>query len=901
MVLLVGALIFVRHPDTLLGSGPVDPGATGIAVNPALANAGSVLLVGGDQPVSLALKPKTIALTFDDGPSADWTPRIQAVLDEYGVPGTFFVIGSNVAQHPDVVRKLAAAGHEIGNHSYTHADLELLDGWQLDAQLRLTDRLVEGITSVRPRVFRPPYSGGARYFAPQEYDAAKHALGDEGRLLVLSDRLPRDFDDELTVDEVVAGAMPAGGESAVITLHDAGGDRSKTVEALRVLIPRLQAEGYTFVRASEIVDAEIAPAVRATTHERALGVGLLGATSVVRIAFRLLWVAALAGIVLGLLRIAMLLWFSHRWTQTFRAVPDRAAPYLEPVTVIIPAYNEEVGIAAAVLSIANSDYPDVRIIVVDDGSSDRTSEIVTLLRMPNVQLIRQENAGKPAALNRGIAAATTELVVLVDGDTIFDPNTVRDVVQPFRDKAVGAVAGNPKVGNRKKIITRMQHVEYTIASEIERRMYSIFGVSPCVPGAIGAFRRAALVDIGGLSRDTLAEDSDLTVELARRGWIVEYVPTARAWTEAPSTWKGLLRQRRRWSYGVLQVIAKHRRALLEKGPGGRLARLVFPYQLCTSYALAVFAPAIDLLLLHDLVFEPESRPATLAVWAALNLVNSGVSLYAMRLDGERFRSVWWVAFAQQLVYRQVLYIAALRSIAAAVVGVRLPWQTPRRVGGVVSETAPAVTAAATPAIAPTVVPPMTAVPAIRVRPRLDLVERPTALDTIIVPARTVATWPLRVYDDVTAADAHQPGWTNLISLRELVDILRCGASDEVTAALAGTDLSRIEHRLQLPFDGIAPRSTSVSDAIGTAAHRSTIREILLLTNGGSAPLAPFGLGPRVEGAPVVLAMPAPHAAPAPSPTSWGDLSLCLATTHQGLHLPEPLDLAIDALAADAER
>jgi cellulose synthase/poly-beta-1,6-N-acetylglucosamine synthase-like glycosyltransferase/peptidoglycan/xylan/chitin deacetylase (PgdA/CDA1 family) len=695
-LLFVPAVLFVRHPGLVLGAGTVDPESKALSVNPALAAATSVISVAGDQPVSLALKPKTIALTFDDGPSPEWTARIESVLDEYGVPGTFFVIGSNAAKYPDVVKHLAEHGHEIGNHTYTHPVLGDQSVWRVDAQIRLTDRVVLGVTGSRPDVFRPPYSGGPTYLSAAEYGAVHAALGDGGRLLVLSDRLPRDFDDTVSIDQVVSDALPAPGQSAIITMHDAGGDRSRTVDALRILIPRLQAEGYTFVRASDIVDRSVAPVVESSSHEQNLGRLLIASTALVNVIFRVVWVVAILGVVLGLLRIVVLAYFVRRY-RTLREKSDQdAPPYLEPVTVIIPAYNEEVGIANAVLSVAASEHPDVRIIVVDDGSSDATSEIVLALGRPDVTLIRQVNSGKPAALNTGIEAATTELVVMVDGDTIFDPNTVHDVVQPFRDPRVGAVAGNAKVGNRKKAITRMQHVEYTVASELERRMYGVLGVSPCVPGAIGAFRRSALLDVGGVSADTLAEDSDLTVALARAGWRIDYVPTARAWTEAPSNWSGLLRQRRRWSYGVLQVMAKHRGAMLEGGNGGRLARVAFPYQLLVSYALAIFAPAIDLVMFHNLVLEPRSRVATVLVWTALNTLNAVVNLFALRLDGERFRSVWWVAFAQQFIYRQVLYIAALRSMAAALVGVRLPWQTPRRVGGlsaanrVVSVDAPAV-------------------------------------------------------------------------------------------------------------------------------------------------------------------------------------------------------------------
>jgi hypothetical protein len=400
----------------------------------------------------------------------------------------------------------------------------------------------------------------------------------------------------------------------------------------------------------------------------------------------------------------------------------------------------------------------------------------------------------------------------------------------------------------------MQHVEYTVASEIERRMWGVLGVSPCVPGAIGAFRRSALLDVGGLSQDTLAEDSDLTIALTRAGWKIDYVPTARAWTEAPSSWSQLLRQRRRWSYGVLQVMAKHRGALLERGPGGRVARVAFPYQLLTSYVFAIVAPAIDLVMVHDLAFEPESRVSTLIVWALLNAVNTGVNIYALRLDRERIRSVWWVAFAQQFLYRQVLYIAALRSIAAAVVGVRLPWQTPRRVGGVISigggahaERPPGTevhrnevqqparpTIVAQPRRAPRAVDSLIlpeagwlctvdgqALTLSALTPRIDLrsgVSRHgldlTRHDDSLVsgsllpgggpvgslaPLEAVASWPLLMADSLERVDmlpTWPSDWSLPLNLRQVARLLGDGPFPDLAQLLEGADLEQLEDTLQ---------------------------------------------------------------------------------------------------------
>src|SRR5207249_2023466 len=193
---------------------------------------------------------------------------------------------------------------------------------------------------------------------------------------------------------------------------------------------------------------------------------------------------------------------------------------LGPVSVIVPAFNEAANIAATVRSLIGSDYPRLEVIVVDDGSTDGTAGIVASLRLPSVRIIRQVNAGKPAALNTGIAAARGDLLVLVDGDTVVEPHAVGRLVQPFTDANVGAVSGNAKVANRRTLLGRWQHLEYVIGFNLDRRMFDIAQCMPTVPGAIGAFRRATLRDVGGVPAVTLAEDTDLTMAVIRAGWKV---------------------------------------------------------------------------------------------------------------------------------------------------------------------------------------------------------------------------------------------------------------------------------------------------------------------------------------------------------------------------------------------
>jgi cellulose synthase/poly-beta-1,6-N-acetylglucosamine synthase-like glycosyltransferase len=350
--------------------------------------------------------------------------------------------------------------------------------------------------------------------------------------------------------------------------------------------------------------------------------------------------------------------------------------YLPPVSVVVPAYNESVDVAKSVASLARSDYPAFEVIVVDDGSTDGTGDIVRGLGLAGVRLIRQPNRGKAAALNRGFAAARHALIVTVDADTVFEPETIRQLVQPFRDEGVGAVSGNTKVSNRRRLLGRWQHIEYVMGFNLDRRMYEMLGCMPTVPGAIGAFRRTAVNEIGGISGATLAEDTDVTMAIGRAGWRVVYAESARAWTEVPDTLSGVWRQRYRWAYGTLQSVWKHRGAALRRDQT-RIGRRALPYLALFQILLPCAAPLIDLFAVYGILFL---NPASvLAYWLAFNAMQLVLAAYAFHLDGERTRVLWALPL-QQFVYRQVMYLVVFESIASAIAGVRLPWQHVARTG-----------------------------------------------------------------------------------------------------------------------------------------------------------------------------------------------------------------------------
>jgi poly-beta-1,6 N-acetyl-D-glucosamine synthase len=365
------------------------------------------------------------------------------------------------------------------------------------------------------------------------------------------------------------------------------------------------------------------------------------------------------------------------------AARDKRRPhdlnFTPPVSILVPAYNEEVGIERAVRSLAGSSYPaEFEVIVIDDGSSDATSEIVERLGLENVTLHRQVNAGKAAALNRGLALSRHEIVVTVDGDTIFEPDTLLALVQRFRDPDVGAISGNTKVGNRAGLVGRWQHIEYVMGFNLDRRMYEVLGATPTVPGAIGAFRRRALADIGGISGATLAEDTDITLDIGRAGWSVVYTGDARAWTEAPATLRGLYRQRHRWAYGTFQSMWKHRDALWTRGQG-RIGSRAIPYLLLFQVVLPLAAPLIDLFAIYSIIFL-DPWPI-MGFWLAFNGFQFLLAWVAFGFDGESRRPLWALPL-QQFVHRQLMYLVVIDSVVSALMGSRLSWHRVERTGDV---------------------------------------------------------------------------------------------------------------------------------------------------------------------------------------------------------------------------
>ncbi|WP_199550848.1 glycosyltransferase [Streptomyces sp. N35] len=635
---------------------------------------GPVIDARGAEITTRQIPRKKLVLTFDDGPDPVWTPKVLDVLKKHDARAVFFVTGTMASRHPGLVRRMVDEGHEIGLHTFNHPDLSYQSTNRIDWELSQNQLALAGSAGIRTTLFRPPYSSSNDGFDNRSWPVTEY-IGSRGYITVVNNTDSEDYK-RPGVEAIIKRATPKGGKGAIVLMHDSGGDRSQTVAALDRFIPELQRKGYDFKRLTGALGVQSA-------HTPVTGLDLWKGKAFVYAVqasehVTTVLVAGLAVIgALVIARFGLMLVLSAVHARRTRRRGFRWGPEIhEPVSVLVPAYNEAKCIENTVRSLMSSDHP-VEVIVIDDGSTDGTARLVEGLRLPGVRVIRQHNAGKPAALNRGVANARHDLIVMMDGDTVFEPSTVRELVQPFGDPRVGAVAGNAKVGNKDSLIGAWQHIEYVMGFNLDRRMYDLLRCMPTIPGAVGAFRRSALERVGGMSDDTLAEDTDITMALHRDGWRVVYAENARAWTEAPETVQQLWSQRYRWSYGTMQAIWKHKRSFVESGPSGRFGRVGLPLVSLFMVLAPLLAPLIDVFLLYGLVFGPTQK--TIMAWLGVLAIQAICAAYAFRLDREKMTHLISLPL-QQILYRQLMYVVLLQSWITALTGGRLRWQKLRRTG-----------------------------------------------------------------------------------------------------------------------------------------------------------------------------------------------------------------------------
>jgi peptidoglycan-N-acetylglucosamine deacetylase len=473
-------------------------------------------------------------------------------------------------------------------------------------------------------------------------------------------------------------------------MHDAGGNRAHTVDYLEnSLIPAAKAAGYTFETVPQAQPGLTGLTGPAADPHSAADHALIELVSVWLVYPNRftgwLFVAAVLTLSMTGVGYALLALVRARLRPAPASRrPDDTGPALG-VSVLIAAYNEATVIEATLRSLVTSTYPVREFVVVDDGSSDDTAQIVRRLAQtldPRIRLIQQENGRKPAALNTGLAAVTGEVVVTVDADTRAHPTMVADLVRHFEADpygTLGAVAGVVHVGNRRQnLLTRWQALEYLTQIGVERAAHDLLGAITIVPGACAAWRREAVLRAGGFSEDTLAEDCDLTLALHRMGWRVTQDDEARADTEAPEDVDSLLKQRVRWTYGTLQAITKHRDMVL-RARYGWLGLVILPW---AAISIAVPLVTMPLVAAVSVAAFTAQGPAMLGgYYLAFTAVQSLTALIAVRLLHETVATLS-IAPVYRLIYEPLRAYLLTMSSYLALRGVPVGWNKLVRTGTV---------------------------------------------------------------------------------------------------------------------------------------------------------------------------------------------------------------------------
>jgi len=664
--------------------------------------------------------PNKVAITFDDGPDPEWTPKILDVLKEKHATATFFLIGIQSDKFSGLAKRIYDQGNTVGNHTFTHPDVTNASSAYMKFELNLAERLFASQLGIRAVLFRPPYAIDEE---PDTSDQVRPLeIPQEMGYITVGNRIdPNDWNlndpsephghrtaEEIT-DYVLRHLPPCKAENLrcgnIVLLHDGGGDRSETVRALPMIIDGIRSKGYEIAPVYELLGMQradvMAPLPRG--EQWAARLDRLGFWMFDAVIVGITWIFLLGDLLMTgrLLFIGAAAVYDRLHEKIFGR-PAEVASYTPNVAVLIPAYNEEKVIERTVQAALNSNYPNLRVIVIDDGSKDNTLAVArdafqAESAAGKVLILSKRNAGKAEALNYGIEhIGDAELFVGIDADTIIAPDAISRLVPHFINPKVGAIAGNAKVGNRVNLWTRWQALEYITSQNFERRALDVLGAVSVVPGAIGCWRVSAVREAGAFHTDTVAEDADLTMALLRLGYRVEYEDMALAYTEAPTNANGLMRQRFRWSFGILQAVYKHRGVFARKGALGWVA---LPNIVIFQILLPLVSPLIDIMFAVGTIwyfiqkhFHPDSTdPASfhklVLFFFAFLVIDFIASAIAFALERRRpddkedvmlLSQVWLQRFA----YRQLFSIVLFKTLKRALEGRKFAWDKLERTAAV---------------------------------------------------------------------------------------------------------------------------------------------------------------------------------------------------------------------------
>jgi cellulose synthase/poly-beta-1,6-N-acetylglucosamine synthase-like glycosyltransferase/peptidoglycan/xylan/chitin deacetylase (PgdA/CDA1 family)/spore germination protein YaaH len=624
-----------------------------------------------------------IVLTFDDGPDPDYTIPILDILEREKVPAAFFVVGSMAEKNIQILRREYEDGFEIGNHTFFHPDISTISLRRVDLELNSTRKLIEAVTGRSTILFRPPFNADAE---PRTYaEVIPVAESRRESYITIGESIdPWDWKPGITADSIVARVIRySKGGGSMILLHDAGGNgREQTVLALPRIIEYFKTHGYQFTTIADILGkskADLMPPIKDegifnTLYNIFVQGYFYGNYFLMYMFLTAIFLAMGRVVLIGVLALRT---YAEDKKIDRKKLPDDQLP---PVSIIVPAYNEEVTVIKTIASLLKTDYPNFEIIFVDDGSKDKTFEMVNDAYgdHKNVTILTKPNGGKASALNFGITHAHHDFVVCIDADTQLKHDAVYHLMAYFIDEEIGAVAGTVKVGNENNLITRWQSIEYITAQNMDRRAFDLLNSITVVPGAIGAFRKSAVFRAGGFTYDTLAEDCDLTMRILRQGFIVKNSAEAIAYTEAPETLNALLKQRFRWSFGVIQSFWKNREVLFNK-KYKYFGMVGMPNILIFQIILPLFSPLADLMMVIGLFGDMPMR--ILIYYVAFVFVDLLVGVLAFWMEKEDYKKLVYI-IPQRFIWRQLMYYILFKAIRKALKGELNSWGIIKRTGNV---------------------------------------------------------------------------------------------------------------------------------------------------------------------------------------------------------------------------
>ena len=641
-----------------------------------------------------------IILTFDDGPSEYFTPKILDILEREKVPATFFVVGMESEKNLSVLKRIYKDGFEIGNHTFTHHNIATMGPDRAEIEMKATRLMIEAVTGHSTILFRAPYNADSE---PQTFDEIEPlARSKKDNYITVGESIdPNDWDPNNNADSIVARTirLAESGNGNIILLHDAGGEsRQSTVEALPRIIKYFKDKGCQFTTVADLMGKtkdQVMPPVK-KDWEVIFEYGVL---EVVYWMGKIIFSLFLVGIFLSIGRMvlmALLAWLQkRRESKEQRSFPMGLVSPAPLVSIIVPAFNEEVNSIRTIESLLQQDYPNMQVIFVDDGSKDNTFSIVQQQFAGNekVKVYTKANGGKASALNTGVEYAEGDYIVCIDADTQLKKDALSLLMRKFfvlnerdgKHQVVGAVAGNVKVGNEINMITKWQSIEYITSQNFDRRAFDYLNCITVIPGALGGFRKDAVVKSGGFTSDTLAEDCDLTMRLHRNGYIIRNCNDAISYTEAPETMRQFMKQRFRWSFGVIQCFWKHRDAVFNPRYKN-FGMIALPHILIFQMILPFLAPLADLVLLVSLLSAalniiPISAGHILLYYLIFSLVDMAGAALAFAYEKEDYKKLLWM-IPQRFIYRQLMYYILFKSFNKALKGELQGWGALKRTGNV---------------------------------------------------------------------------------------------------------------------------------------------------------------------------------------------------------------------------